>query len=75
MLVGVDIGTQSLKVAVADATLAVKGEAHRSYRAEFAAAGHAEQDPRLWEEALAPVIAEALAEFVRERGDELHGTS
>lgn len=61
MLVGVDIGTQSLKVAVADATLAVKGDAQRFYRAHFAAAGHAEQDPRLWEEALGPAIAEALA--------------
>jgi xylulokinase len=61
MLVGVDIGTQSLKVAVADATLAVKGEAQRFYRAHFAAAGHAEQDPQLWEEALGPAIAEALA--------------
>lgn len=61
MLVGVDIGTQSLKVAVADATLAVKGQAQRSYRAHFAATGHAEQDPRLWEDALGPAIAEALA--------------
>lgn len=61
MLVGVDIGTQSLKVAVADATLTVKGDAQRFYRTHFAAPGHAEQDPRLWEEALGPAIAEALA--------------
>lgn len=61
MLVGVDIGTQSLKVAVADATLSVAGEAHRSYRANFPEPQRAEQDPRLWEAALGPAIAEALA--------------
>lgn len=60
MLVGVDIGTQSLKVAVADATLSVRGEAQRSYRAHFPGPQRAEQDPRLWEEAIGPTIAGAL---------------
>lgn len=61
MLVGVDIGTQSLKVAVADPALIVRGEAHRSYSASFPAPDCAEQHPHLWEEALGPAIAEALA--------------
>ncbi len=65
MLIGVDIGTQSLKVAVTDAALNVLGEASQSYQAQFPAPGHAEQDPRLWEGALGPVIAEALGKAGR----------
>jgi xylulokinase len=61
MLVGVDIGTQSLKVAVTDSTLALKGEASRSYSPSFPGPDRAEQDPALWERALGPAIAEALA--------------
>lgn len=61
MLIGVDIGTQSLKVAVTDAALALRGAASRSYQPNFPAPGHAEQDPRVWEEALGPAIAEAMA--------------
>ena len=61
MLVGVDIGTQSLKVAVTDPTLAITGEASRSYRASFPGPDRAEQDPRLWERALGPAISDALS--------------
>lgn len=61
MLVGVDIGTQSLKVAVTDLSLAVQGEASHCYRPHFPGPDRAEQDPRLWESALGPAIAEALA--------------
>lgn len=61
MLVGVDIGTQSLKVAVAEPGLTVRGEAHRCYRTAFPAPDCAEQHPLLWEEALGPAIAEALS--------------
>ncbi|MGE0241656.1 MAG: FGGY-family carbohydrate kinase [Parvibaculaceae bacterium] len=61
MLIGVDIGTQSLKAAVTDAALALKGEGSRSYRPSFPGPGRAEQDPRLWEQALRPTIADALA--------------
>ena len=49
MIVGIDIGTQSLKVAVTDAELRVRGEAAMAYRTNFQRAGWAEQDPRLWE--------------------------
>jgi xylulokinase len=60
MIVGVDIGTQSLKAVVTDDELKVVGEAASAYRASFPRPGWAEQDPRLWEEALAPTIARAL---------------
>lgn len=60
MIVGIDIGTQSLKAVVADRMLKVAGEAMRAYRPSFPAPGRAEQDPRLWEEAMGPAIAEAL---------------
>src|SRR5262245_39721074 len=62
MIVGIDIGTQSLKVAVTDGALRVRSEAALAYRPNFPRAGWAEQDPRLWEMALGPTIAEALAE-------------
>jgi xylulokinase len=62
MLVGVDIGTQSLKVAVTDSALALKGTASRAYRPSFPGPDRAEQDPKLWEQALRPAIADALAE-------------
>lgn len=61
MLIGVDIGTQSLKVAVTDLSLSVRGEASRFYRPTFPGPDKAEQDPRVWESALGPAIADALA--------------
>ena len=62
MIVGVDIGTQSLKAMVVDRDLAVRGAASRSYRPSLDQDGRAEQSPLLWENALAPTIAAALAE-------------
>lgn len=61
MIVGVDIGTQSLKAVVADERLTVRGEASRHYQPTFPRPGWAEQDPALWERALGPTIARALA--------------
>lgn len=61
MFVGVDIGTQSLKVVVTDGALVPKGAARRPYQPSFPQPGWAEQDPALWEAALGPAIAEALA--------------
>ncbi|WP_119274737.1 xylulokinase [Taklimakanibacter deserti] len=61
MLVGVDIGTQSLKVAVTDFRLAVQGAASRCYHPLFPGPDRAEQDPLLWERALRPAITDALA--------------
>lgn len=59
-IVGVDIGTQSLKVTVVDETLRVLGSASSGYAVSFPAPGRAEQAPALWEGALAPTIAAAL---------------
>lgn len=60
MIVGVDIGTQSLKAVVTGDDLALLGEASTAYRPSYPRPGWAEQDPRLWEAALAPTIARAL---------------
>src|SRR5919106_4306391 len=60
MIVGVDIGTQSLKAVVTDDELKLVGEASSAYRPSCPRPGWAEQAPRLWEEALAPTIARAL---------------
>ncbi|MGH6929449.1 MAG: FGGY-family carbohydrate kinase, partial [Dongiaceae bacterium] len=62
MIVGIDIGTQSLKVAVVDRAMRVCGEAATSYRPSFPRPGWAEQDPALWEQALGPTIARALGQ-------------
>lgn len=61
MFIGIDVGTQSLKAIVADSGLAVRGAARRRYTASFPRPGWAEQAPALWEAALGPAIAEALA--------------
>jgi len=61
MLVGVDIGTQSLKVVVTDLELGILGHAAQSYSLSFPRPGWAEQDPRLWEAALGPTITKALS--------------
>jgi xylulokinase len=60
MIIGIDIGTQSLKVVVTDTSLQLKGEASAAYQPEYPEPGWAEQDPALWEQALAPTIARAL---------------
>ena len=59
-IVGVDIGTQSLKAVVLDDGLGLLGEAARAYDAHYPRPGWAEQAPALWEAALGPAIAEAL---------------
>lgn len=61
MIVGVDIGTQSLKVVVVDERLEVLGEASEPYAPSYPRPGWAEQDPLAWERALAPTIGRALA--------------
>jgi xylulokinase len=59
-VVGIDIGTQSLKAVVVDGG-AVRGEAAVAYGVRYPRPGWAEQDPRCWEDALAPAIGRALA--------------
>lgn len=59
-IVGLDIGTQSLKAVVCDDQLAVQGEAAVGYAPSFPRAGWAEQDPLLWERAAGGAVRAAL---------------
>lgn len=61
-VVGLDIGTQSLKAIVVDDDLNVRSQASIPYLPQFPRPGWAEQDPRLWLDALKPAIAGALKE-------------
>lgn len=60
MIIGIDIGTQSLKVAALDEDFRVLGSDTRSYEVRYPKPAWAEQDPAVWEAALAPAIAGAL---------------
>ncbi|MDF2766182.1 MAG: xylulokinase, partial [Rhodospirillales bacterium] len=60
MIVGIDIGTQSLKAVLTDARLKVMGEAAIQYRPCFPGPDRAEQHVTVWERALGPAIAAAL---------------
>jgi xylulokinase len=60
MIIGADVGTQSLKVAVLDDRLHTVGRAARSYQPSYPRPGWVEQAPRLWTDALGPAVAEAL---------------
>ncbi len=61
MIVGIDIGTQSLKAVLLTADLKIAGQASRSYQPTHLGNGRVEQDPFLWAQAIGPAIAEALA--------------
>lgn len=60
MIVGIDIGTQSLKAVVLAPEMKIIGEHAVPYSPTFPQAGWAEQDPLLWEAALGPAIHGAL---------------
>ena len=60
-VIGIDLGTQSMKAVVVDDAMALRGEASVAYQPSFPAPGWAEQDPALWLSALRPAIAGALA--------------
>jgi xylulokinase len=61
MFLGIDVGSQSLKAVLLDSALRPVGRGARSYPIAFPQPGWAEQEPGLWEGALAPAVAEALA--------------
>ncbi|MGF1611543.1 MAG: FGGY-family carbohydrate kinase, partial [Kiloniellales bacterium] len=61
VIVGIDIGTQSLKAVVTGRDLRPRGQAAVGYAPSFPRPGWAEQDPALWEQALGKAIAQALA--------------
>jgi xylulokinase len=60
MIVGIDIGTQSLKAVIVDQRMKVLGEAAYRYAPGFPQPGWAEQDPTLWEKGLRVAVALAL---------------
>jgi xylulokinase len=62
LVVGLDLGTQSLKAVVCDAAIAVLGQHAVGYPTHYPEPDRAEQDPRTWEAALGPAIAGALAQ-------------
>lgn len=61
LLLGLDLGTQSVKAVVCDEGLAVRGQHAIAYATQHPAPDRAEQDPQKWEQALAPAISGALA--------------
>lgn len=69
LVVGIDLGTQSCKAVLCDGGMRVQGRGRVAYAPSYPQPGHAEQDPRLWLDGLAPAIAEALAEAGREPAD------
>ena len=62
LVVGLDLGTQSLKAVVCDAAINVLGQHAVGYPTQYPQPDRAEQDPRTWEAALGPAIAGALAQ-------------
>ncbi len=60
-IIGIDIGTQSLKAVVLGEGLKPQGSGAIVYEPSFPQPLWAEQDPRLWLAALKPAIARALA--------------
>jgi xylulokinase len=60
MIIGADVGTQSLKVAVLDSGLRIVGQAARHYQPSYPRPGWVEQAPTLWTDALGPAVADAL---------------
>jgi xylulokinase len=61
-ILGIDIGTQSLKAVVLGEGLRALGTGAVAYEPRFPRPLWAEQDPRLWLDALGPAIGRALAE-------------
>jgi xylulokinase len=69
LVIGIDLGTQSLKVCVCDEQLAIRGHHAVAYPTRHPEPGWAEQEPRQWEAALGPAIAGALAAAGAAPGD------
>ena len=69
MFLGIDVGSQSLKAVLLDQALRIVGRGGRPYPIEFPQPGWAEQHPELWEAALAPAVADALAAAGRKPTD------
>lgn len=68
-ILGIDIGTQSLKAVVLDENLRPLGAASQAYQPVFPHPLWADQEPALWLSALKPAIAGALAQAKLAPGD------
>ena len=60
MIIGIDIGTQSLKAVIVDHNMRVLGNAAYRYAPRFPQPGWVDQDPTLWEKGLRVAVASAL---------------
>lgn len=60
-VIGIDLGTQSLKAVVVDEPLIVRGSHRTTYQPAYPRPGWAEQDSTVWLDALRPTISAALA--------------
>lgn len=69
MIIGVDIGTQSMKAVVATDGLDVVGEGSVAYEPHYPGPGAAEQSTEDWEKALLPSIQKALQSAGAKAGD------
>lgn len=69
MILGIDVGTQSLKVAVLDDSLKLRGQGASGYRPSYPRPGWVEQAPDLWLAALGPAIGGALRDAKAAPGD------
>ena len=69
LILGIDIGTQSLKAVVLDQGLRALGAGAAAYEPSFPRPLWAEQDPRLWLAALRPAIGQAIRDARVEAAD------
>ena len=68
-VLGVDVGTQSLKAVIVGGDMRLRGKGAVSYPSSFPHPGWAEQDPALWLSALQPAIGDALRSSRLKAGD------
>lgn len=61
LLMGIDLGTSSLKTIIVNETGDVKALSHRDYSFDFPRGGYAEQDPEVWWQACCETVREAIA--------------
>jgi xylulokinase len=61
LVLGIDVGTSSVKAALFDAHGAIHASARASYPTRFPEPGHAEQDPHDWWRAVGEAVREGVA--------------
>lgn len=61
LLMGIDLGTSSLKTIIINESGALKALSHREYTFDSPRQGYAEQDPEVWWKACCETVREAIA--------------